>query len=258
MHEYDAALKSVLTRVGGTVLTELTGFTVTRWHNAELPAVRHRRADLLGETDAGELVHVELQSTNHLHMARRMLEYGLAIERKFDRFPAQVVLYVGEAPLRMSGLLVRRKLKFECSMVDIRDFDGERWLESESLADNVMAVLMRFRNEREAVRRILARIALAAPEARESALGELLILVSLRKLEVVIEQEIDRMPLRNDIRAHPIVKREQRMLICDQIAKKFGPAPDWALERLEKMSWRDLRKTALRLLDVDNLQELFN
>ena len=42
MHEYDVALKSVLSRVGGGVLKKLIGFEVTRWHNVELPAARDR------------------------------------------------------------------------------------------------------------------------------------------------------------------------------------------------------------------------
>jgi predicted transposase/invertase (TIGR01784 family) len=100
MHESDAILKSILTRLAGSVLIELTGFAVERWHNTELPAVRHRRADLLGETSSGRLVHIELQSTNQAHMPLRMLEYALAIHRKFHRFPEQIVLYVGNAPLR--------------------------------------------------------------------------------------------------------------------------------------------------------------
>jgi hypothetical protein len=60
MQEYDAALKRILTGTGGSALTALTGFTVTRWLNAELPAVSHRRADLLGVTAEGTLLHIEL------------------------------------------------------------------------------------------------------------------------------------------------------------------------------------------------------
>ena len=54
---------------------------------------------MLGETAQGTLVHIELQSANHVRMALRMLEYSVAIYRKFHRFPEQVVLYVGNAPI---------------------------------------------------------------------------------------------------------------------------------------------------------------
>ncbi len=48
MHEYDIALKRILTREPCGLVARLTGLEVTRWHNAELPEVRSRRADLLG------------------------------------------------------------------------------------------------------------------------------------------------------------------------------------------------------------------
>jgi hypothetical protein len=95
MREYDIALKSILTRLPGSVLAELTGFAVKRWHNVELPEARDLRVDLLGETGRRKLEHIELQSTNQGGMAHRMLEYAVAIERQCRRFPEQIVLYVG-------------------------------------------------------------------------------------------------------------------------------------------------------------------
>jgi hypothetical protein len=76
MREYDTTLKSLLTRLAGPVLAGIAGLAVERRHNVELPAVRHRRADLLGEASDGRLLHIELQSTNQSHMARRMPEYA--------------------------------------------------------------------------------------------------------------------------------------------------------------------------------------
>lgn len=130
MHEYDSTLKSVLTKLAGSVIVELTGFRVERWHNTDLPSVRHRRADMLGETAQGTLVHIELQSANHVRMALRMLEYSLAIHRKFDRFPEQVVLYVGNAPMRMKSRLVSPRLSFDYRLVDIRELDSEPLLQA--------------------------------------------------------------------------------------------------------------------------------
>jgi len=98
VNEYDATLKSVLTHLTESALAAITGFEVIRWHNVELPAVRHRRADLLGETSNRELFHLELQSTNRSDMARRMLEYSLAIRRKFRCYPKRAVLYGAKPP----------------------------------------------------------------------------------------------------------------------------------------------------------------
>ena len=276
MYEYDITLKSILTRLAGSVLAELTGFAVERWHNIELPAVRHRRADLIGETADGNLVHIELQSTNQSHMARRMLEYSLAIHRKFHRFPKQIVLYVGNAPLRMRNHLAAPGLSFEYRLVDIREIESEALLASDFLEDNIMAVLARFGGRREAVRRILARIGASGQAERGPAMAELMILAGLRGLEEVIEREIETMPILDDIMDHKVIGRErkrgialgraeglaegvaegERRVILRQIGKRFGPVPDWANERIQALSAPDLEQIELRRLDATSLEEL--
>ena len=95
-HKYDTAFKLTLQHVD-VAMRELLGSTVTSWKNIEFPQVVSLRADLLGETKAGELVHFELQSGNAKDMAIRMLEYGLAVLRggeEYHRYPIQVLLYV--------------------------------------------------------------------------------------------------------------------------------------------------------------------
>src|SRR5882757_4956635 len=105
MHEYDIAFKTLLMRPGGSILSTITGFCIERWHNVELPEVRNLHVDLLGETASGALVHIELQSANDRTMVWRMAEYAFLINRRFGRWPAQFVLYVGEPRLRMPARL---------------------------------------------------------------------------------------------------------------------------------------------------------
>jgi len=210
MHEYDIALKSVLRRSSGGVLRELTGFTVARWHNVELPAVQNRRADLLGETADGIPVHIELQTTNQKGMVLRMLEYAVAIHRQFRRFPEQVVLYVGERPLRMARRIAGPQLEFGCRMVDIRSLDGEALIGSSRVEDNVIAILARLGDKREAVRRILHGIGGHPPRERGVAFEELMLLAGLRKLEPVIAREARQMPILNDIMDHQVIGRERK------------------------------------------------
>jgi len=50
---------------------------IAPWLNVELPEVRNTRVDLLGETATGDLIHIELQSTNDPDMPLRMAEYCL-------------------------------------------------------------------------------------------------------------------------------------------------------------------------------------
>jgi hypothetical protein len=268
VHEYDIALKSVIRRLSGGVLESLTGFAIERWHNVELPEVRSLRADLIGETAQGSLVHVELQSTNDAEMALRMVEYAVAIYRALGRLPEQIVLYVGREPLRMQGSLAGAALSFRCRIVDVRALDAEPLLASANLEDNVIAVLMRLSDEREAVRRILRRISAGEPGARAVALRELMLLAGLRSLGDVIIKETTNMPILDDIMDHdylgPMIRRErlagliqgEQTVVMRLIEKRFGPIPASARQRLEGMTLPEVEETALRVLDAESLEDV--
>jgi hypothetical protein len=117
-------------------MRELTGGGIEKWLDIELPKVRNLRMALLGETGEGSLIHIELQSGNDAAMPLRMAEYCLGVYRLFDKMPRQVLLYVGEAPLRMESEIRGPDLSFRYRMIDIRELDGDRLLESEETRDN--------------------------------------------------------------------------------------------------------------------------
>ena len=272
MHEYDIALKRVLRPLGSGVLAELTGAVIERWHNVELPEVASRRADLLGSTAAGELIHLELQSTNDTGMVLRMAEYALAIRRRFELFPMQVVLYVGKKPMRMPARVDSAHLTYQCRFADIREIDGEKLLASERLSDNIIAILARLEDERGAVRKILQRIAAAPEPSRTTALKELMILAGLRDLGEYIEGAAQNMPILDDIMDHPVLGRErkrgmvigreeghtegEREIVTLQLEKRFGTLPEWAIHRLNAASHDEIRTIAVRLLDSASLEDL--
>jgi hypothetical protein len=74
MHEYDIALKLILQASTDSTIRQLAGVSVVRWLNVEMPQVLSSRADLLGATSDGDLIHIELQSTNDPDMALRMAD----------------------------------------------------------------------------------------------------------------------------------------------------------------------------------------
>lgn len=262
MQDYDATLKRLLRHLTPRVFTHLTGFEVASWHNVELPSAGTRRVDMLGETRDGHLIHIELQSANDEDMAMRMAEYALAIYRNFRKRPEQLVLYVGEAPLRMLG----RFWEFECRIVDIRQFDSGPLLESDCLEDNVIAVLLRLTNRRAALRTILQRIAGAEPAERSRALVALFVLARLRRLGPLLQEETTKMPVWIDWEKDEVVGPwlqqarvdEGRQLIMRMVEKRFGPIPEWAAARIESLSLDEIEALALKILDSANLAELFS
>src|SRR6266699_5474591 len=209
MQEYDVALKLLLQKAVVTI-RELTGTAIVKWLDVELPKVQNLRLDLLGEADSGSLFQLELQSSNDPNMPLRMAEYSYGVYRQLGKFPLQILLYVGEAPLRMESELRGPYQWFRYRAIDIRDLDGDLLLQSDQVEDNVIAVLARLRDHKDAVRKIVEKIAGLEGAERETALGQLLILAGLRRLEETVEREIRSMPIFIDILENKVLGREYR------------------------------------------------
>jgi len=197
-----------------------------------------------------------------------MAEYCLGVFRLFGRFPRQVLLYVGEAPLRMDSELRGPDVSFRYRLIDIRDLDGDRLLESEEVGDNVIAILARLRDQREAIRKIVGRIAGLAAAERETALAQLLILAGLRQLEETVEREARKMPVHIDILANKVLGREfkrglqegrqegELTVLRRLIERRFGAIPAWAAERLVGLSTADLEELSVRILEARSIEHL--
>jgi hypothetical protein len=276
MQEYDVALKLLLQGPAHVTMRQVIGVTVEKWLDVELPKVENPRVDLLGETAGGGLVHLELQSSNEATMPRRMAEYCLRIFRLFGRFPRQVLVYVGEAPLRMDSELRGPDVRFRYRTIDVRSLDGDLLLDSDDVGDNVIAILTRLQDHREAVRRIVGRIAGLAAADRGAALTQLLILAGLRHLGAVVQEEVRKMPIDYNIREHEVLGPEfkkaieegrvegraegrvegERTLVGRMIEKRFGTLPRWAEERLFSQSPAELEELGIRLLDAQSLEDL--
>jgi len=280
MQKYDVTLKLLLQGAARQTMIELTGGPVEKWLNVELPKVQNPRADLLGETADGNLVHLELQSANEQTMPLRMAEYCLSIFRLFGKFPRQMVLYVGEAPLAMDYELRGPDVSFRYRIIDIRDLDGDRLLESHETGDNVIAILARLRDHKAAIEKIVGRIAGLPAAEREAALSQLVILAGLRRLGTTLEKELRKMPVYIDILENEILgpafkrgleegelkgelkgKLEGRLegelqILRRQIEKRFGPIPEWAHERLAARSAAELEDLSVRILDVASVEDL--
>jgi hypothetical protein len=276
MQEYDIALKLLLQGSAKLTMRDLTGTAIVKWLDVELPKVQNLRLDLLGQTVEGDLIHLELQSSNDTAMPFRMLEYCLGVQRLWGQFPRQILLYVGEAPMHMESELRGPDLLFRYGLVDIRSLDGDRLLNSDEIGDNVIAILARLRDHKEAVHRIVERIAGLAALARDTALAQLLILAGLRHLAGTVELEARKMPIDVDIREHEVIgpllkeaeqegerKGERRgerkgelAVLRRLLQKRFGPIPSWAAEHLASRSTAEMEELSVRVLDAKSIEDL--
>ncbi len=264
MFDYDAALKLLLKGSATVTIETISNLHIARWLDVELKTVEERRLDLLGESDDGRLLHIELQSDNDPAMPLRMMEYGAKIGRQFKRYPAQVVLYLGMDPLRMAGEYAPNgDLVFRYKVVDIRELDGRPLLESDGIGDNVLAILTRPVDERQAVRHIVERIGHLAESERQSRLDQLAILAGLRRLGPLVEEETNRMPITASLADHDFLGPSFRKgrhegeltLLRLMIGKRFGSIPPWLEERLAAATTNELEELGVRVLDAQSLED---
>lgn len=186
MNEYDKLLKHLFQFSAQSVIGLLTGVEIREWINVELPDIRLPRVDLLGRLPPPhepELLHIEFQSQNEMLMPVRMGKYYLTVFELYGVFPRQLLVYLGNAPLRMNDRLAAPRMSFGYDIVDIRDLDGDRLLNSSQVGDNMVALLTRLRDHQAAIRQIVAKVRLLEGEERLRALQQLLLIAGLRGLE---------------------------------------------------------------------------
>lgn len=165
-----------------------------------------------------------------------------------------------------------QNLQFRYPLVDIRQFDAERYLESGYLADNLFAVLCRTRDRRQTIHRILDRIAKSPSERRGAALTRLLVLSGLRGLSPIILEERRLMPVIIDPMENEVLRnwyyealekgREERRhalreTLASLLVRRFGSVPEWATHRIQAATDSEMDSWILRILDAKSIEDVF-
>ena len=141
------------------MLSQLTGSPIESWLPIELPRLQNQRVDLLGRVSSGNLFQLEFQSTNDPTMPLRMAEYSLGVYRLHNEFPRQIVLHVGRETMQMADRIEWHAGSFTYRLIHLREIDSEPLLASPDTSDNVLSILTRFSNQRQAVEQVVAKIA---------------------------------------------------------------------------------------------------
>lgn len=184
-----------------------------------------------------------------------------------------MVLYVGQAPMRMADRISGPDFWLRYHLVDVRDLDGEALLASQSLGDNVIALLTRLGERSDTVGRILHPISAGPDAERSQAMAELLIVACLRKRDIAVREEAKKMPILNDIMDSevfgPLIRQGraegraegrsegQMTLLLRLVEKRFGSVPERYRARLASLSSAELEAAGLRLMDAARLEDLF-
>jgi hypothetical protein len=268
---YDVALKELipLARVflakvlGDTHAAGLELLTI------EISAVRRRHPDLVFRSPAGVIYHFELQSQNETHMILRVAGYALDLE---ERYPGSeihhFVLYFGREPLAMRDTLESRTgaLRFQCQMIDVSQISGVDLLASESLSDNLLAILTSDIDQQQAIRRILEKLKDVPAKQRGDHLTQLLIISGMRRLEPLVKEEARSvMPIVLDLMENSVIREivEQASaeaaakakteatteLLLSMIRHRFAEVPDWAEAKVRAGTAPDLERWTFQMME---------
>jgi hypothetical protein len=200
MQAYDLTIRELLAEPLCSLLEYITGEKIKGFLDPSFPSVKERRADLLLEIEDGNILHVEVQSTNDLSMPQRMLEYRLLVKAKYPgRKIQQIVLYIGDEPCRISASLEEEGLVYRYRVIDIKEIPCDVLLESDRTEDLVIAFLCRITDKSELFRKLRAKLENLDPRERADFLAKLLTILGLRPMlkEEVLSfvREVTKMPI---------------------------------------------------------------
>jgi len=272
---FDEAIKEILQSTHLRLLEKLSGSTVKRWLNVELPQTQMRRIDLLAELANGELFHMELQTRNDARIGWRLLDYRLRIEEALGQEPEQIVLYIGWEQMRMPAVLERPRLRFEYTVMDIRDLDAGDFAGSSRIEDRILGILFGRGDAKPMALQVLHEISRMEHPERGAALAKLMVTLGLRRLHDDILLEVQRMPLLSDILDNPFLKDwfekgeakgrtkghtegradEAARFVTHLLERRFGPVPEWARNKVRAMAAEVLENAVDHILEAATLEE---
>lgn len=273
--QFDETLKQQLQATHLRLLGQLAGAPVRRWLNVELPRTQMRRVDLLAELETGVLFHLELQTRNDTKIGQRLLDYCLRIEEQLQQVPNQMVLYVGWEPLRMSPTLEWPHLRFEYSLLDIRDLDAEMLRSGGRIEDLILMVLCGNIDPKQAALEVLREIGLLPHPERGDALANLLVTSGLRRLHDDLREEMRHMPLLDDLLENPFLQdwfkegeakgvaqgvargrsEEAVRMLTHILEHRFGPLPEPVKERIRSTPTEKLEAAVGHVLEAQTLDQ---
>ena len=171
--------------------------------NTKLQITEERDADFLLDITLQDgssfILHIEFQAANDSDMPYRMLRYWLFITQKYGKPVRQVLFYVGKEPLRMPNYIKNEKVSYEYDIIDFRNIDYEKFMNSDSPQEIVIAILCNFKAKDDTIviKNLLNRIkeTVKGNLSRCRYIRQLEVLSQLRDLQEKVYEEADEMAL---------------------------------------------------------------
>jgi len=171
----------------------------------EFTRVEKKEADLLFKSGK-KIIHIEIQNDYHKDMIKRMLRYYSDILFDYDKCDIyQFVIYIGKKRVKMRDSIVRDKISYGYTLIDMRDIPCQKFIESSNPSAISLSILCDFgdRDKQEVVNTIIKKLIDSCGNSIEfyKHLKIIEILSSNRNLEEKVKEgekmlsvDIERMP----------------------------------------------------------------
>lgn len=256
--KYDLVVKDLFQRDHPSLLDQLTaGVAVREVLSVELARVEERRADLVLLLADGTILHIEFQSGNDKDMPYREGIYCLLLGQKYRRRVRQVVLYVGQAKMRMEDHVDLGETKTAYTLMDIREMDARKLIASGRPGDLALAMLAG--GGPEQMLEIAKRAGGLKGAEQQRVLSQLVLLSGLRRLKGRLRMELTAMGTTTDLFyknefVQDAMRDARANMLRGQLAAKFGRLPKWVDERLEEATGVQIGRWSKKILTADTLE----
>ncbi len=253
LKRFDPILKEIFSKSAGKIISIATDEQIQEELEdiaGEIKLIKSLRPDLLFRSKE-KIFHIEIQVQQDKTFPERMLIYSVAIREKFEKFPTQIVLFVGKGNPPPSVFRTEFTIhKFK--VVDMKKIDPDEFIRSNKPEEVIVGILAgKFKDKPQIIGKVKKRIVEILKNEKEiiKYIDSISFLAGLFDVEI----EIKPMPIEIDIRKTFLYKwgkeegekegLKEAILLGVQI--KFG-----------KSKVREVRNLLEKVDDVDHLKKI--
>jgi len=160
LKRFDPILKEIFSKAAGKIISVVTGEKIEEELGnitGEIKLIKSLRPDLLFRSKE-KIFHIEIQVQQDKTLPERMLIYSVAIKEKFEKFPTQIVLFVGKGNPPTSVFRTEFTIhKFK--VVDMKKIDPDEFIKSNKPEEVIIGILAgKFKDKPEIIRKVKKRI----------------------------------------------------------------------------------------------------
>ncbi len=202
-NQYDKIVKENIDNIIPALMNNILGFDVKEAVviKEKIQQTKEKEADALRivtQPDGEQFIlHLEFQVDDYSKMIYRMIDYWALLKSKYQLPVIQYVIFIGNGQSKMQKELREDGNYFQFQLINISDFNYQRFLDSNNPEEILLAVLSNFGIEEpeNALFQIIHKLEGTISDQRsfQKYLRQLRVLSKLRKLDLKFDDMIQNM-----------------------------------------------------------------